>query len=123
MKTYLCGIRYFLRAAGHTFPSDHPPIRMLLRGIGRSDHPHRQRAPAFLTILEACGATVDLAHQRTKHSGGGGSVFVVHLPFAAVGNHGHYKDHIPMDRAQRGDIRETNDDCAPTADSTAAAAV
>ncbi|KAG3087055.1 hypothetical protein PI124_g20012 [Phytophthora idaei] len=61
MKTYLCGIRHFLRAAGHMFSSDHPQIHMLLRDIGRSDHSHRHRASASVAILEACDPTLDLS--------------------------------------------------------------
>ncbi|KAG2782963.1 hypothetical protein PC129_g10778 [Phytophthora cactorum] len=61
MNTYLCGIRHYLRAAGHMFSSDHPQIHMLLRGICRSDHPHQQRASASVAILEACDPTLDLS--------------------------------------------------------------
>ncbi|KAE8989995.1 hypothetical protein PF011_g18541 [Phytophthora fragariae] len=60
VKTYLCGIRHFLQSAGSAFPSDHPQIRMLLRGLSRFDKAQQQRAPASVAILEACLRRLDL---------------------------------------------------------------
>ncbi|OWZ06216.1 LOW QUALITY PROTEIN: hypothetical protein PHMEG_00021560 [Phytophthora megakarya] len=57
----LHGIRHFFRAACLEFPSDHPQIRMLLKGITRIDPPIQRKAPVSLRLLESCFAVIDLA--------------------------------------------------------------
>lgn len=50
----LHGIRHFFAVAGADFPSSHPHIRMLLKGISRLDPPHLHKAPVSLELLESC---------------------------------------------------------------------
>ncbi|EGZ14452.1 hypothetical protein PHYSODRAFT_459122, partial [Phytophthora sojae] len=44
----LIGIRHFFLASGRSFPSDHPQIRMFLKGISRLDGPPGRKAPVCL---------------------------------------------------------------------------
>ncbi|KAE9232050.1 hypothetical protein PF005_g2854 [Phytophthora fragariae] len=56
----LCGIRHFFAAAGLDFPSGHPQIRMLIKGVGRLDAARRQKAPVSVALLEQCADALDL---------------------------------------------------------------
>ncbi|KAG6623977.1 uncharacterized protein IUM83_02252 [Phytophthora cinnamomi] len=44
---------------------------MILRGSGRLNTPHCQRAPVSIEILESCFASLDLLNPQTKRYGGG----------------------------------------------------
>lgn len=66
LKTYLAGIKHFHIAAGLPFPSDHPQVRMLLRGVTRVDAPPRRRAPVSVAILEACFSELSLQHRADQ---------------------------------------------------------
>ncbi|KAF1783229.1 Integrase/recombinase, N-terminal [Phytophthora cactorum] len=51
IKSALHGIRHFLNAAGFDFPSGHPQVCMLLRGVSRYDAPSQQKAPVSAALL------------------------------------------------------------------------
>ncbi|KAE9161338.1 hypothetical protein PF004_g30859 [Phytophthora fragariae] len=61
ISAVLHGVLHFFRSAALDFPSGHPQIRMLLKGISRLDAPVRHKAPVSLQLLERCYRTLDLA--------------------------------------------------------------
>jgi hypothetical protein len=60
IKTNLCSIRHFFAATGLEFPFDHPQVRMLLKGINRTDAPSRRKSPVSVALMERCSAELDL---------------------------------------------------------------
>lgn len=60
MTAYLAGIAHFFRAHGLSFPSGHPQITLLLKGIGRSDPAAQAKHPVSLNILSHIHAGLDL---------------------------------------------------------------
>ncbi|OWY99508.1 LOW QUALITY PROTEIN: hypothetical protein PHMEG_00029477 [Phytophthora megakarya] len=64
-------IHHFFRGACLEFLSDHPQIRMLLKGITRIDPFIHHKAPVSLRLLESCFAAIDLATPSGKALWGG----------------------------------------------------
>ncbi|KAG2913063.1 hypothetical protein PC129_g6134 [Phytophthora cactorum] len=74
IRIALHGIRHVFEDAGLPFPTDHPQVRMLLKGIGRRDAPPRQQEPVSIALLEAYLRSLDLqdsAEQALLGEGGG----------------------------------------------------
>ncbi|KAE9290595.1 hypothetical protein PR003_g25249 [Phytophthora rubi] len=61
ITTTLMGIRHFILAAGHAFPSDHPQVRMLLKGISRLDSPPERNSPVSIQLLETSFASLNMS--------------------------------------------------------------
>lgn len=73
IKYALQDIRHFLSGAGHEFPAVHPQVRMILRGVSRSDAPTRRKTPVSVALLEECLRSLSLhdpANQATWERGG-----------------------------------------------------